>query len=244
MGRGACPSCGQKRALVWAGRMVEEVLPIVPYRQLVFTIPRNLRWPFFFDRSLYGELSRIAYSSTRDFLRREADGMFRGVLHAVPAMIACHSRRAETHLPVVSDPPHRRLIRVSFSYSKSLQSLVFHSGWPPEGTWVNSGRQLGPPQPVVTSRTGKQASLPDEPAPLRLLHWIIAEVGGEGQRVVLREFRLPPLEGPSDRLHEQRPIEGEPAGHEPEVEEVLHPAVGHPQCDQRVELLGDYRSRE
>jgi hypothetical protein len=68
--------------------MVTEVLPIVPYRQLVFTIPRNLRRPFLFDRSLYGELSRIAYSSTRDFLRREAAGTFRGVDHAVPVLVA------------------------------------------------------------------------------------------------------------------------------------------------------------
>jgi len=26
-----CPSCGQKRAILWAERMVEEVLPDVPY---------------------------------------------------------------------------------------------------------------------------------------------------------------------------------------------------------------------
>ena len=83
-----CPSCGQRRAIEWAERMVDEVLPIVPYRQLVFTIPRNLRRPFLFDRSLYGELSRIAYSSTRDFLRREAAGTFRGVERAVPTMVA------------------------------------------------------------------------------------------------------------------------------------------------------------
>src|SRR6266545_7963880 len=42
-GRGLCPSCGQKRALAWAERMVGEVRPIVPYRQLVFTIPDPLR---------------------------------------------------------------------------------------------------------------------------------------------------------------------------------------------------------
>ena len=75
-GRGLCPSCGQKRALVWAERMVDEVLPIVTYRQLVFTIPRNLRRAFLFDRSLYGDFCRIAYASTRDFLRRQAAGQF------------------------------------------------------------------------------------------------------------------------------------------------------------------------
>ncbi|MBI4583966.1 MAG: transposase zinc-binding domain-containing protein [Planctomycetes bacterium] len=58
--RGLCPSCGQRRAIEWAERMVEEVLPLVPYRQLVFTIPIALRKSFLFDRSLYGELCRVA----------------------------------------------------------------------------------------------------------------------------------------------------------------------------------------
>jgi len=70
--RGLCPSCGQRRALQWAERMVEEVLPVVSYRQLVFTIPIALRKSFLFDRSLYGELRRVAYASTRDYLRSHA----------------------------------------------------------------------------------------------------------------------------------------------------------------------------
>ncbi len=49
--------------------MVEEVLPHVPYVQLVFTIPRILRKAFLFDRSLYGELSRVAYAATREFFQ-------------------------------------------------------------------------------------------------------------------------------------------------------------------------------
>ena len=84
--RGLCPSCGQRRAVAWAERMVEEVLPIVPYRQLVFTIPVALRKAFLFDRSLYGELCRVAYGSTRDFLRSRATLLARH-LKAVPAMI-------------------------------------------------------------------------------------------------------------------------------------------------------------
>jgi hypothetical protein len=44
-----CPSCGQRRAIAWAERMVEEVLPDVPYLQLVFTIPKMLRRAFLFD---------------------------------------------------------------------------------------------------------------------------------------------------------------------------------------------------
>jgi hypothetical protein len=48
--------------------MVDEVLPKVPYVQLVFTIPKIFRKAFLFKRSLFGELSRAAYSATKDFL--------------------------------------------------------------------------------------------------------------------------------------------------------------------------------
>jgi transposase-like zinc-binding protein/putative transposase len=85
--RGLCPSCGQRRAIEWAERMVEEVLPRVPYRQLVFTIPRRLRKYFLFDRSLYGDLCRAAYASTRDYLRKLAPGGFPTLKRAVPAMV-------------------------------------------------------------------------------------------------------------------------------------------------------------
>jgi len=82
--RGLCPSCGQKRALLWAERMVEEVLPAVPYVQLVFTIPKMLRQHFLWDRSLYGDLCRAAYASTRRFL----EAHFPALEDPVPAMIA------------------------------------------------------------------------------------------------------------------------------------------------------------
>ncbi len=81
--RGLCPSCSQKRAILWAERMVEEVLPRVPYVQLVFTIPKMLRAYFLWDRSLYGHLSRLAYDSTREFLQAH----FPSIEKAVPAMV-------------------------------------------------------------------------------------------------------------------------------------------------------------
>ncbi len=85
--RGLCSSCGQRRAIEWAERMVEEVLPVVPYRQIVFTIPRRLRKFFLFDRSLYGDLCRAAYAATRDFLRERVPGGFTKLQRAVPAMV-------------------------------------------------------------------------------------------------------------------------------------------------------------
>ena len=68
--------------------MVQSFLPRVPYRQLVFTIPRRLRKYFLFDRSLYGHLCRAAYASTRDFLQKLVPGGFPKLKRAVPAMVA------------------------------------------------------------------------------------------------------------------------------------------------------------
>jgi len=79
--------------------MVEEVLPVVPYRQLVFTIPRRLRKYFLFDRSLYGDLCRAAYAGTRDFLRQKAPAGFVRLKRAVPAMVVVPQSFADLLVP-------------------------------------------------------------------------------------------------------------------------------------------------
>jgi len=63
--------------------MIEEVLPDVPYAQLVLTIPRMLRPPFLWDRKLYGDLCRSAYAATKTFFARQ----FPELESAVPAMV-------------------------------------------------------------------------------------------------------------------------------------------------------------
>ena len=89
--RGLCASCGQKRALLWAERMVEEVLPDVPYAAPVVTIAKMLRRAFLFDRSLYGDLCRWAYAATRKFFEAPACVAERNCCptleKAVPAMV-------------------------------------------------------------------------------------------------------------------------------------------------------------
>ena len=67
--------------------MVQEVLPVVPYRQLVFTIPRRLRKYFLFDRSLYGDLCRVAYAATVDGMRQQASGSSFQIKNSAPAVI-------------------------------------------------------------------------------------------------------------------------------------------------------------
>ena len=55
-----CPSCHQKRVLLYAEWVEESVLAPVAHRQYVFTIPRLLRPIFARRRAWLGELCRIA----------------------------------------------------------------------------------------------------------------------------------------------------------------------------------------
>ncbi len=55
-----CPSCAQKRTLIWERMVLDKVLRNVPHRQWVFTIPRVLRKLFYKERRLLAGLARCA----------------------------------------------------------------------------------------------------------------------------------------------------------------------------------------
>ena len=67
-----CPSCHHRKALVWSEWLADEVLADVPHRQWVLTLPRRVRPFFLHDRSLLGELPRIASTLLHTFYRAAA----------------------------------------------------------------------------------------------------------------------------------------------------------------------------
>ena len=67
-----CPSCSQKRTLLFAEHLTNEVLLDVTHRQFVFTMPKALR-PFFrHDRRLLAEVSRLIYTMITEFYTASA----------------------------------------------------------------------------------------------------------------------------------------------------------------------------
>ena len=60
--RCTCPSCHQKRTLLIAIHVAEEICLPVAHRQVVLTIPRRLRVHTRFDRKLLGKLSSCAWT--------------------------------------------------------------------------------------------------------------------------------------------------------------------------------------
>ena len=81
--RKLCPSCEARRRVEWADHVVENVLPDLAYRQLVFTVPRVLRHSFVRERSLLGEFVRTAYDVTREFMVAQFPGVVGGVPYFV-----------------------------------------------------------------------------------------------------------------------------------------------------------------
>ncbi len=70
--RGLCPSCDGRRMVDEAAHLVDEVLPIAPYRQWVFTFPFWLRYVMAWNISLRDAIQRIVTDCTQQFYVRRA----------------------------------------------------------------------------------------------------------------------------------------------------------------------------
>ncbi len=112
--RCACPSCHQKRALLTARHVAEEVCFPVAHRQVVFTIPKRLRLHARFDRKLLGKLAACAWRCLRDEVRR-----LLGRDDALPGMIVA----IQTHGELLHWHPH-------------IHALVTCGAFTPEGGFL------------------------------------------------------------------------------------------------------------
>ena len=72
-GRQFCPSCHARRLAEWSLWLDERLLAAVPHRQVVLTVPKRFRAYFLCDRRRLSLLSRVAYCTSRDYLRAALD---------------------------------------------------------------------------------------------------------------------------------------------------------------------------
>ena len=69
-----CPSCSQKRTLLFGEYMNEHLLLLLPHRQMVFTFPKVLRAFFRHDRRLYGRSASWSTARSSASTTRRQDG--------------------------------------------------------------------------------------------------------------------------------------------------------------------------
>jgi len=62
-----CPSCGQKRTLMFAEHLTDDVLLNVPHKQYVFTFPKRIRPYFRKNWDLFSDMSNLIYEMMETF---------------------------------------------------------------------------------------------------------------------------------------------------------------------------------
>ena len=72
-GRWFCPSCHQKKVLLFGALLTETILFPVPHRHVTLTLPKMLRPYFLYHRELIKDLCRIAHECIREVLRTALD---------------------------------------------------------------------------------------------------------------------------------------------------------------------------
>ncbi|MBI3454477.1 MAG: transposase zinc-binding domain-containing protein, partial [Candidatus Rokubacteria bacterium] len=87
-GRAFCPSCGGRRMSELAAHLVDHVLPHVPIRQWVFTVPVPVRYQLAFDAALTRAVLRVFVRTVFSWLRQRAArrGIIAGRCGAVTAI--------------------------------------------------------------------------------------------------------------------------------------------------------------
>jgi hypothetical protein len=70
--RGFCPSCTTRRMTTTAAHLVDRVLPVVPYRQWVLSLPRQVRFVLARDHDLLGRVVSVFLRKVFAWQRRRA----------------------------------------------------------------------------------------------------------------------------------------------------------------------------
>jgi hypothetical protein len=112
--RCACPSCHQKRALLTALHVEEEVCSPVAHRQLVFTIPKRFRLYCRYDRKLLGRLARVAWTCVRQAFQEAL-----GRKDVVPGM----ALGIQTHGELLHWHPHLHCLVTCGAFTKEGEFL-------------------------------------------------------------------------------------------------------------------------
>ena len=73
-GRDICPSCATRRMVETAAHLVDDVLPRVPYRQWVLSVPKRVRWHLRHKPEVVSGLLRVFLRAVETTLRQASPG--------------------------------------------------------------------------------------------------------------------------------------------------------------------------
>ena len=120
-----CPSCGAKRAAVFAAFLRDEVLESVGHAMWTWSIPKMTRSYFMHHRELLGKLCHAAYETVQELMAAavgEDQGFRTGMVAAV-----------QTSGDLLNSNPH-------------VHAIVPRGGWDSGGRWVPVPSSTATPQ--------------------------------------------------------------------------------------------------
>jgi hypothetical protein len=118
----ACPSCDTKRSLLTTAHAMEDLLPLVPYRQWVLTLPKRLRYFVHRDPRLVGQISKILTAVLTSFYREQS----RASPDSAPALLAFVQRFGSS----VNLHIHWHLVLSDGTFALQDSRLRFHPAAP------------------------------------------------------------------------------------------------------------------
>ena len=158
-GRGFCPSCGGRRMSELAAQLVDRVIPRVPVRQWVLSLPFTLRYQLAFDAKLTSAVLDVFIRSVFAGLRRAAvrEGVLGGQCGAITVIQRFGSAlNVNVHF-------HALVLDGVFSRPAPGAAPVFHPL--PAPTDEEIARILERIHDRVTRLLRRCGRLPDEPSP-------------------------------------------------------------------------------
>jgi hypothetical protein len=125
------PSCSQKRTLLFAEHINEEVLLRLPHRQFVFTFPKALRVFFRHDRKLFAEISKMIFAMISDFYKEVAGK------EICTGMVIAHlrffaKRKYPAHTPYKALQTFGDMLR----WNPHFHAILLEGGFDEDGTFV------------------------------------------------------------------------------------------------------------
>ena len=97
--RGACPSCNARRMVETAAHLVDHVLPPLPVRQWVLSVPKRLRPFLHHNPAIAGAVLRIFLRALRTTLRDASPGAGPGAqIGAISFLHGDRAKRGPAHL--------------------------------------------------------------------------------------------------------------------------------------------------
>ena len=152
--RHACPNCDAKRSLLTTAHAVEDLLPQVPYRQWVLTLPKRLRFFVHRDPRLVGQISKILTAVLTSFYREQAGSS----PDAAPALLTFVQRFGSS----INLHIHWHLVLSDGTFALENGRLSFQQASPPSQEQV--ARLTQRLREGILSRLLKTRAIPEETA--------------------------------------------------------------------------------